>query len=68
MNRDEALKDLVKFKKESGWSYDRIAREMGVHTQTVTGWIQGKYKPSPLAMPKVEAYLKSHSREWKRES
>jgi len=68
MDKDEVLKELIKFKKESGWSYDRIARGMGVHTQTVTGWIQGRYKPSPLAMPKVEAFLKSHSRGRKRES
>jgi transcriptional regulator with XRE-family HTH domain len=60
MNKDEALKALRKFKKESGWSYDKIAREMGVHSQTVAGWLQGKYKPSLLALPLVETFLKKH--------
>jgi transcriptional regulator with XRE-family HTH domain len=60
MNKDEALRELKKFKKSSGWTYDRIAREMGVHTQTVTGWFQGKYKPSALALPRIEAFLRAH--------
>jgi DNA-binding transcriptional regulator YiaG len=60
MNKDKSLRELRKFKKSSGWSYDRIAQEMGVHTQTVTGWFQGKYKPSPMALRLIEAFLKTH--------
>ena len=62
MNKDEAVKALMKFKKESGWSYDRMAREMGIHSQTVSGWGRGLYKPSFLAMPLIEAFLKNHAR------
>jgi len=63
MDKNQAIKELKKFKKTSGWSYDRIAREMGVHTQTVVGWYQGKYKPSLLALPRIEAFLGVHHRE-----
>jgi len=62
MDKDQALKELRKFKRASGWSYDRIAKEMGVHTQTVTGWFQGKYKPSALALSVIEAFLKIHQK------
>lgn len=60
MDKNQALKELKGFKKESGWSYDRIAREIDVHSQTVIGWFQGKYKPSPLALRVVEEFLKEH--------
>jgi DNA-binding transcriptional regulator YiaG len=60
MDKDEAVKALKKFKRESGWSYDRIAREMGIHSQTVSGWGRGLYKPSLLAMPLLETFLKTH--------
>jgi len=63
MNKIEALRELKKFKKKTGWSYDRIAREMGIHSQTVSGWGRGKYKPSLLAMPLIEAFLKAHRKE-----
>lgn len=62
MDKEKALKELKEFKRRSGWSYDRMAREIGVHGQTVTGWLQGRYKPSLLALPLIEAFLEKARR------
>jgi len=55
--KEKAIKELVRFKKRSGWSQDRLAKELGVHNQTVGGWLRGIYKPSLLALPIIEAFL-----------
>ena len=47
----------MRFKKRAGWSQDRLAKELGVHNQTVGGWLRGLYKPSLLALPLIEAFL-----------
>ena len=60
--RERAIKELAKFKKRSGWSQDRLAKELGVHNQTVSGWLRGLYKPSPLALPLIEAFLEKARR------
>jgi transcriptional regulator with XRE-family HTH domain len=58
MDRKEmAVKQLAAFKKASGWSQDRLAKELGVHNQTVGGWLRGIYRPSLLALPIIEAFL-----------
>jgi len=55
--REKAVKELVRFKKRAGWSQDRLAKELGVHNQTVGGWLRRIYKPSLLALPLIEAFL-----------
>jgi DNA-binding XRE family transcriptional regulator len=60
--RERAIKELAKFKKRAGWSQDRLAKELGVHNQTVGGWLRGLYKPSLLALPLIEAFLKKARR------
>jgi len=55
--KEKAVKELAAFKKASGWSQDRLAKELGVHNQTVGGWLRGIYKPSLLALPLIEAFL-----------
>ncbi|MGB7296282.1 MAG: helix-turn-helix transcriptional regulator [Candidatus Aminicenantales bacterium] len=55
--KEKAVKELAKFKKASGWSQDKLAKELGVHNQTVGGWLRGIYKPSLLALPLIEAFL-----------
>jgi DNA-binding XRE family transcriptional regulator len=55
--REKAIKELVRFKKRAGWSQDRLAKELGVHNQTVGGWLRGLYKPSLLALPLIESFL-----------
>ena len=54
---DHELDGLKKFKEKSGWSYDRISKELGVHSQTVVGWFAGKYKPGNLARNLVRKFL-----------
>jgi len=60
--REKAVKELVRFKKRAGWSQDRLAKEIGVHDQTVGGWLRGLYRPSLLALPLIEAFLKKAKR------
>ena len=60
--REKAVKELVRFKKRAGWSQDRLAKEIGVHDQTVGGWLRGLYRPSLLALPLIEAFLEKAKR------
>jgi DNA-binding XRE family transcriptional regulator len=60
--REKAVKELMRFKKQAGWSQDRLAKELGVHNQTVGGWLRGLYKPSLLALPLIEAFLEKAKR------
>jgi DNA-binding XRE family transcriptional regulator len=60
--KERAIKELAKFKKRLGWSQDRLAKELGVHNQTVGGWLRGLYKPSLLALPLIEAFLEKAKR------
>jgi transcriptional regulator with XRE-family HTH domain len=55
--KEKAIREFAAFKKSSGWSQDRLAKELGVHNQTVGGWLRGIYKPSLLALPLIEAFL-----------
>ena len=55
--KEKAIKELAAFKKASGWSQDKLAKELGVHNQTVGGWLRGLYRPSLLALPLIEAFL-----------
>jgi DNA-binding XRE family transcriptional regulator len=55
--KEKAIKGLAIVKKDLGWSQDRLAKELGVHNQTVGGWLRGIYKPSLLALPLIEAFL-----------
>lgn len=60
MQEFNELEMLKKFKDKSGWSYDRISKEIGVHSQTVQGWFNGKYKPSQLARRALRLFLMEH--------
>ena len=53
----EMLKD---FKKKSGWSFEKIAREIGVSHQTVMAWFSGKYIPNNLSRRAIKAFLIEH--------
>jgi DNA-binding XRE family transcriptional regulator len=56
--REQTELDLLrKFKKESGWSYQKIAVHLGVHYQSVVAWFTGKYRPSNLAKEKINHFL-----------
>ncbi|MDD8014065.1 MAG: hypothetical protein PHX45_00110 [Acidobacteriota bacterium] len=55
--KDKELNGLIKFKKKSGWSYDRISKELGIHSQTVVGWFSGKNKPGNLTRNLIREFL-----------
>jgi len=57
MGEDKELGLLKKFKERSGWSYDRISKEIGIHHQTVQGWFIGKYKPGQLSRKAIREFL-----------
>jgi len=60
LKEQDIVEILREFKKRSGWSYEKIAREIGVSMLTVQNWIKGKYTPSPLARKEIEIFLKRH--------
>ena len=57
MKEFDELKMLKEFKEKSGWSYQKIGQAMGIHGQTVQGWLTGKYKPSPVFKKMLRAFL-----------
>jgi len=57
MDEDKELGLLKKFKERSGWSYDRISKEIGIHHQTVQGWFTGKYRPGQLSRKAIREFL-----------
>ena len=56
MEFDE-IKKLKEFKKKSGWSNQRIAEAMGIHSQTIQNWLSGKYQPSPVFKKMLRSFL-----------
>jgi ribosome-binding protein aMBF1 (putative translation factor) len=57
MDKDYELELLKKFKARTGWSYDRLSKEIGIHYQTVQGWFTGKYKPGQLSRKAIREFL-----------
>jgi len=55
------LEKLKEFKEQSGWTYQRIAHLMGVHYQSCINWINGTYRPSPMAIEKIKVFLDKYS-------
>lgn len=55
------VKELREFKERSGWSYQKIANFMGVNTQSVINWINGKAEPSSMAREKIQRFLNDYS-------
>ena len=52
---------LRKFKKDSGYSYDRLSKELGVHYRTVYLWMSGKSKPSNMAKRIIRQFILTHT-------
>ena len=57
MKKQDELDLLKDFKEKSGWSYDRISKEVGIHYQTVQSWFIGKYRPGNLARKAIREFL-----------
>ena len=61
--KKEGIKEvemLREFKNKSGWSFEKIAREIGVSHQTTMAWINHNAKPHPLAQKAIRAFLIEH--------
>ena len=56
--QEDAARMLKRFKEETGWSFDRLARELDIPVSTVTAWVQGKRNPSSSAVAFIMSYLK----------
>ena len=52
---------LRKFKKDSGYSYDRLSKELGVHYRTVYLWMSGKSRPSNMAKRIIRQFILTHT-------
>ena len=50
---------LKKFKEKSDWSFERIAHEIGVHSQAVQAWFRVA-KPNNLSRKAIRAFLIEH--------
>ncbi|MBA7614371.1 hypothetical protein ES703_21635 [subsurface metagenome] len=55
------LEKLKEFKEQSGWTYQRIAHLIGCHYQSCINWINGTYRPSPMAIEKIKTFLNKYS-------
>ncbi|MBA7631773.1 hypothetical protein ES703_39308 [subsurface metagenome] len=55
------ISDLMEFKERSGWSFEKIAGHVGVHSQTLMNWAKGSYKPSLMAREKIRKFLGEYS-------
>jgi len=53
----EEIEKLRKFKKESGWSLEQIAFEIGVTTFAVFNWLKGRFKPNSKSCEKIRIFL-----------
>jgi len=51
----EAIKDL---RQKLGLSQEALARKLGVSVLTVRRWEKGSFKPSPLALLRIEELMK----------
>ncbi|MCW4042873.1 MAG: helix-turn-helix domain-containing protein [Candidatus Bathyarchaeota archaeon] len=58
VNKVEKLKE---FKEKSGWSYEKIAQNIGVHSQAVQAWFRGT-KPNNLTKKAIRKFLIKHSK------
>ena len=54
----DEVKRLKAFKRKSCWNYERIAHEIGVHSQAVQAWFSGKYRPNNLSRKAINEFLK----------
>jgi len=61
MKEIKEISELKKFKERSGWSYEKLAGHIGVHSQTLMNWMKGNYKPSPMAREKIRRFLSEYA-------
>ncbi|MBA7627804.1 hypothetical protein ES703_35273 [subsurface metagenome] len=61
MTESIELLRLREFKKESGWSFSKIANLLHLHPQTLHFWWEGSHSPSTLAKERILLFLNKYS-------
>lgn len=61
MEEKDRIETLKKFKEKSGWSFEKIAQNIGVHSQAVQAWFRGT-KPNNLTKRAIWKFLNKYSR------
>ena len=56
------IENLKKIMKNLGFSQEKVARELGVSSKTVSRWLKGESEPSELAKYQIKKFIKKHSR------
>ena len=60
MNHDINIQKLVReLRKRTGLSQEKFAAKLGVTFPTINRWENGRTKPSPLAMQRIEDFLQN---------
>ena len=60
MNADANMPSLVRqLRARTGLTQEKFAAKLGVTFPTINRWENGRARPSPLAMEKIEALLRS---------
>ena len=58
MNHDINIQELVReLRKRTGLSQEKFAAKLGVTFPTINRWENGRARPSPLAMQRIEDFL-----------
>jgi len=60
MKESNDVERLRKFKKDMGYTYAKLAKELRVHWRSVYNWLAGKSKPSPMAKERIKKFLKKY--------
>lgn len=48
------ISEIKKIRRKLKWSYERFAKEAGIHYNTIYRWENGKFRPSQLALRQME--------------
>lgn len=51
------IQELKRLKKETGLSYEKMAREIGISWRSLYRWLKGNSLPSDLALKAIKKYL-----------
>jgi transcriptional regulator with XRE-family HTH domain len=51
------IEQLRRIKKQKGYTYDAMAKAMGVTLVTVFRWLHKQNEPSPMGREKIAAYV-----------
>jgi DNA-binding transcriptional regulator YiaG len=56
--KDSDVRWLIDLKGRLGWSYSKLAQELGITKETVFTWFRGEVRPSPLARMRINSLRK----------